>query len=652
MKRSLIVFTLVRFVAVLATLLAGLAGQAGCFGQVFTVSSLNDGGILDLRSAIVAANSASGPATIQFNIAGGGTINLNAGMLPLLRNPHGLIIDGSNNGNGAITINGLSTSNTTGDRIFFSNSTGVVTLRNLNLVNGNARGGHGSSGGGGGAGPGGAIFVNQGSLILDNVSFAGNRAIGGNGGILLAGAGGGGGMGGNGGMPGTASVLAGGGGGFGLGANGGGAEFALGAENGLAGRFEGGAAGGNGGSSGGNAGSGGAMGGGGGGAGDGSDFGAGGGGGVGGSAATSFGSFALPGQGGFGGGGGGNAFNDGTGGNGGFGGGGGGSRSLTVIGGNGGFGGGGGASGGSADGFGGIGGGNAFQFTGGGGMGAGANVFINSGATLSVMNSDVAAGSVAGGTGGNAGTGRGSGFYLHENTTTSVHVGISQSRSINGELAGQGTLTKTGGGSLILTAASTLSTSSNPTVQVLAGRLIVNNTSGSGTGSARVAVLAGAALAGNGHIAGPLTIAAGARLEAGDGVGVLTTGGSLTLDALAESGFELGGTVRGTGYDSLTANGAVTLGGALDLDFVNGFAASIGDRFTLIEKSGSALASGTFSGLAEGSEFSAEGISFRISYAGGDGNDVELTTVAIPEPGNLGVLVAAVTLLGLRKRSR
>jgi hypothetical protein len=284
-------------------------------------------------------------------------------------------------------------------------------------------------------------------------------------------------------------------------------------------------------------------------------------------------------------------------------------------------------------------------------MGAGANVFVNGGASLSVMNSDVSAGTVVGGSGGIAGTGQGSGFYLHQDTSSSVHVGAAQTRSISGVIAGDGTLTKTGSGSLILTSANTFNVSSIPTVQVLEGRLIVNNTSGSGTGAARVAVLAAAALAGNGHIAGATTIHAGARLEAGDGLGILGFGGALSLESSATTAFQLGGNLRGAEYDSLSIGGTLQLGGLLDVSLVNGFAASAGEEFLLIDKLSTNAITGTFAGLAEGAIFSAAGQSFRISYLGGNGNDVVLTTLAIPEPGVTGpASLALAALAGTRRR--
>ena len=58
-----------------------------------------------------------------------------------------------------------------------------VAINDLTLANGVAQGGSGALGGGGGLGAGGALFINQSAdVTLTDVSFVGNRAVGGNGG--------------------------------------------------------------------------------------------------------------------------------------------------------------------------------------------------------------------------------------------------------------------------------------------------------------------------------------------------------------------------------------------------------------------------------------------------------------------------------------
>jgi acetyl esterase/lipase len=79
--------------------------------------------------------------------------------------------------------------------------------------------------------------------------------------------------------------------------------------------------------------------------------------------------------------------------------------------------------------------------------------------------------------------------------------------------------------------------------------------------------------------------------------------------------------------DRVNVAGTVSLGGSvLEAYTPYGFLAD-GQAFTIIDNDGSDPVSGTFSGLAEGSTFRAGPWSstLRISYRGGDGNDVVLT---------------------------
>ena len=101
--------------------LALVAGSSSARAANYTVTSLADHytvpGAGGLRAAINLANADGSAATIDFNIPGGGTINLAASagddqMLPILTNPNGISIDGTNGGQGAITLDGGSTART------------------------------------------------------------------------------------------------------------------------------------------------------------------------------------------------------------------------------------------------------------------------------------------------------------------------------------------------------------------------------------------------------------------------------------------------------------------------------------------------------------------------------------------------------------
>jgi acetyl esterase/lipase len=78
--------------------------------------------------------------------------------------------------------------------------------------------------------------------------------------------------------------------------------------------------------------------------------------------------------------------------------------------------------------------------------------------------------------------------------------------------------------------------------------------------------------------------------------------------------------------DLLQVTGTVTLSGPLVVSIPAGTPV-FGQAFTIIDNDGSDPVNGTFAGLAEGSIFGVGPYKFRITYRGGDGNDVVLTVV-------------------------
>jgi len=83
------------------------------------------------------------------------------------------------NSNVVIEGNSYTVSGNSQFRPFFVLS-GTVTLRDLTVSDGRAKGGDGSGMGGGGAGLGGALFVYDGTVRVENVTFSNNAAVGGN----------------------------------------------------------------------------------------------------------------------------------------------------------------------------------------------------------------------------------------------------------------------------------------------------------------------------------------------------------------------------------------------------------------------------------------------------------------------------------------
>jgi hypothetical protein len=170
-----------------------------------TVTTLADvvdseDGVISLREAIDMAESDPDPTTIDFDPSiAGGTINLtdfsagNAGEGETSDGPSAFVITTP------IRIIGTGehiqrSSQAANFRLFDVTNSGRLSLENLELSQGIARGGDGFSGGGGAAGLGGAIFNNQGTVIIRNSTFDNNVALGGSGAVLTEGVGGGGGL--------------------------------------------------------------------------------------------------------------------------------------------------------------------------------------------------------------------------------------------------------------------------------------------------------------------------------------------------------------------------------------------------------------------------------------------------------------------------
>jgi hypothetical protein len=191
------------------------------------------------------------------------------------------------------------------------------------------------------------------------------------------------------------------------------------------------------------------------------------------------------------------------------------------------------------------------------------------------------------------------------------------------------------GGTLAFVGPGGLGFANAGTVDVQAGTLSVpaNYTQNSGRTIVRgtleapgVVDLQGGSLSGTGTVTGDVVNFA--QVLPGRSPGVLTVNGDFTQTATGGPVFEVNGTAAGTQYDQLKVSGTVTLGGALTVTV--GYASAAGDTYVLIDNDGADPVAGTFAGLPEGAAFAVGGRPYRISYAGGTGNDVTLTRLALP----------------------
>jgi Bacterial Ig-like domain (group 3)/Domain of unknown function (DUF4214) len=208
--------------------------------------------------------------------------------------------------------------------------------------------------------------------------------------------------------------------------------------------------------------------------------------------------------------------------------------------------------------------------------------------------------------------------------TLPIEVGNSASVSVanpnaslelGGEISGSGGLVKSEAGTLSLTGNNSYLGST------LAGdgTLLVNGTQ---TSSA-VFVITGATVGGTGSV-GSITSTGGTVKPGTSTPGLLTVAGGLTLDGNSTFTVVLNGLSAGTEYSQVQVTGPVDLGGAT-LEVSLGFQPTGQPSFVAIDNMGNAAIAGTFAGLPEGASFSVSSQSFKISYVGGDGNDVVLT---------------------------
>jgi hypothetical protein len=213
---------------------------------------------------------------------------------------------------------------------------------------------------------------------------------------------------------------------------------------------------------------------------------------------------------------------------------------------------------------------------------------------------------------------------------------IFQGGTIAGEISGAGSVTFSGP----LYTVSGHNTYTGPTV-LTAGPINGINLSGSIAGP--VTLQMGSIRSGGGSV-GDLTVTSGNVDTAGvrDSLSSLTTG-NLTLSDAARVSLRLGA----SGSDRIVAVGTVNVAGTLNISALNFFRPASGQQFTIIDNDGTDPVVGTFGKVPNNPDVQNGGFSnapeggllflqqfsdlaLRISYKGGDGNDVVLTTVALP----------------------
>jgi len=199
-------------------------------------------------------------------------------------------------------------------------------------------------------------------------------------------------------------------------------------------------------------------------------------------------------------------------------------------------------------------------------------------------------------------------------------------------------LTKIGTGTLSLTNANTYT----GTTIISAGTLLVNNTTGSGTGTGAVNINSGGAFGGTGIIAGGITNNSGGILLPGTiGSGTLTVSNTLTLQSGSTNTFAVNGSTLANTMVVIGGAGQVIYGGVLNI--VPGGTFTNGQKFTLFSGTG-ATNTGNFASIA-GSPGTGKSFTFTNGILTVLGTGPTLTSVT-PNPVTGSSFKVTLTLAG------
>jgi len=212
--------------------------------------------------------------------------------------------------------------------------------------------------------------------------------------------------------------------------------------------------------------------------------------------------------------------------------------------------------------------------------------------------------------------------------TNNLAIGSNNlSTTFSGEISGDGSLSKVGKGRLVLTHQNTYTGATH----IRRGELFLNNiTNSSTTGTGNVVVDSGT-LGGNGVIGGAVIVGNNSgqpailEPQAGHGGVYLTIEKNLTFNSDATCLIAINSN-KGS-YGIVTANRITINAGALFAITDAGNSSLGGVHLVMINNIGSAPIAGIFSNLPDGGTIVVGQNTFQANYHGGDGNDLELTTI-------------------------
>jgi hypothetical protein len=145
--------------------------------------------------------------------------------------------------------------------------------------------------------------------------------------------------------------------------------------------------------------------------------------------------------------------------------------------------------------------------------------------------------------------------------------------------------------------------------------------------TSHVFVAAGATLTGSGQV-GNVSGNSGS-IRPGNAVGALTTGNLHLTNGGGTVTFDLNGASPGILHDQIVVNGTVSLSNPSFALVLNTLGA-LSNQYVLIANDGNDPVIGTFLGVPEGTVITSGMVSLRLTYQGGNGNDVALVQTAAP----------------------
>lgn len=145
-------------------------------------------------------------------------------------------------------------------------------------------------------------------------------------------------------------------------------------------------------------------------------------------------------------------------------------------------------------------------------------------------------------------------------------------------------------------------------------------------------------LLGSGTIVG--NVKNSGQVKPGNSPGILTITGDFLQTASGVLDMEIGGLLPGLEYDVLSILGTATLGGALNIHFVNGYLPGLGETFSLL----------SFGSLIGGFDQISSDPGFTVTSFIDGGTMKFAVTAAVPEPAEWMLLLVGMAMLAMKVR--